>query len=399
MRADLITRYSGDDPDGLIFDWLTDAPEPVFQTWLDAARLAETSEAEADIYAKSAYSRIKGQVEAERRIAAENYTGGRELSWEEMLDDAALEWLVDGLIAKGTVNFLVAKSNLGKTFTYTAMMLSLVTGQDFLGRATIPGKVVFVLGEGKQGFMLRVLAWCQENEIDPELVRSRCAFYDGGNLNNDASIADLGALIDRVQPSVIVLDTYAALSGVADEDKSALASITVNRARALAPDAALLLVHHPNKSTEDKDNLVMRGSGALAGTADTVMTMYLDRKYKSKGAGKHDFLALSTEREHGGKNRHAQRVTIQGLYLKSVDVEGRGETAVLVHDDSGSLSPHDVFVMTHMTPGETVTLKDVQEAAGVSDKTAREHLQKSALVDVTTREGDRAKYYTMKDSE
>lgn len=90
--------------------------------------------------------------------------------------------------------------------------------------------------------------------------------------------------------------------------------IRVSLALTIRSGATHLVVHHPRKSEEDTDHPILRGSGALDGRADVVMTMYRDRKFLPKTGEKADYMALSTD-DHGGKNRSAATETIQGLYL------------------------------------------------------------------------------------
>lgn len=352
-----------------------------------------------EIEAAQAYVRLKGTETAARRVASETYRGGRAVSWDEMMQDVRLDWLVGNLLARGTTNFLVGKPNAGKTFAYVSMMLAMVCGLDFLGRPTMRSNVLFVLGEGKHGFMARVLAWCEANGIDPEEVRNHVFFYDGGNLNNDASLDDLRSVIEKAQPDAVVFDTFAATSGIADENAGALASETMNRARELCGDAAVLFVAHPTKGTEDTEAPVLRGSGALAGHADCILVLYADKDYVSRDGVRRDYLALSTEREHQGKNRNAVRETVRGIYLDSIALPDGSESAVLRIDESGRLTKADVFVTRHLEFGTLYTVAELVEASGLSRNTVKAHLNASNLVEKIEQHGNLAALYTRKESE
>lgn len=400
------------DYDELVFgsrafeDWVVElvlnedplAPQAQAMLWTMRAQSADWSH-QHDVDTR--YRAMKVEQEAKRRLASENYSGGRELSWDE-LADAKLSWLVGDCIARGTTNFLVAKSNTGKTFAYVDMILAMATARSFLGKRTEQAKVLVVLGEGKFGFHERILGWLKRHDIDPAEVRPYLSFYEGGNLNNGASLDDMKRVIQKHNPELVILDTWAATSGISDENDAALASATLNAAREAAPDAALLFTTHPTKSSEDGEHPILRGSGALAGAADCIMTMYADPKYKSASGKDRDYLAFSTEREHGGKNRNARRQTIRGLYLEAIEVAG--DTAVLMHDTSGSLSTADVWVMENLTVGEEVTSTDLTNsdmnlnADGSkqhSKSTIERYLKDSALVTLTAEgKGNKPNVYT-----
>lgn len=317
--------------------------------------------------------RKRVQRDAQRLLDAEvasGYRGTEELTWDDLFA-TPMTWLVQDLVARDSLVFLVGKSNVGKTFLYLDMVLNTVLGRPFMGKATTPTKTLIVLGEGLAGFGARIEAWCTANNADVADVKPWLSFTAGANLNNDESLDRLRGTAERNDVGLIVFDTYAATSGVMSEDDAALNAATLNAAKTIRPGATLLFAHHPRKSSEEGTNPVLRGSGALAGAADVVMTLWDDANFKSTGP-KQGWLALSTEHSHGGKNRNARTETLRGLYLASQD-----DTAVMMRDKSASLSTADLSVLAHLIDG--MTSKQFAAAAGVSQATADRHL-KSSLV-------------------
>lgn len=311
-------------------------------------------------------------IQARRMLAAESYTGTEEISWED-LEHHEVRWLVEDLVAESSLTYLVARANTGKTFTFIDMVARMQAGLPWLGKKTRPAKTLIVLGEGLHGAIDRFRAWSNANGVPLDSIRQNIKFAAGANLNNDESIERLQRLAADCE--LIVIDTYAATSGIDKEDDAALASLTLNRAKAINPNAALFFTHHPRKVDEDTERPVMRGSGAMAGAADTVMTLYRDHTYIPDGRDDQKWLALSTDAEHAGKNRNAQTETFRGLYLQEVD-----GSAVVSQVDGEGISKADKVIRSHLTG--PMTVEEFRTKAGISRGTALKYLKESRFSSV-----------------
>ena len=309
----------------------------------------------------------KVRMESERRISAEFYVGSDELTFDD-LESFEMSYLVDSLIPEDSICFLVAKRNVGKTFAYIDMVCSMAAGIPWLGKTTRQAKTTIVLGEGRNGFIDRLKAWCEQHSFKYEDLRPWLSFVDGANLNSDVSIDKIRKVTQRERSELIIFDTWSNTSGVSKEEDGALNSLTMNRAIKIQNGAALLFVHHPNKATQDSDAPVMRGSGSLEGRADVVMTMYLDKKHISPIGEKQKWIALSTEMDHQGKNRSAETETFHGLYLASV-----ADSKVLVRSVAAGVSSYVHSVLTHMKDGMTTAEFSIASKQG--DSTARRALK------------------------
>lgn len=315
---------------------------------------------------------LKVRAEAERRLASEAFSSSVELSWDD-LEDAKRDYLVQDLVPCEGVVFLFARSNIGKTFTYLDMACRMATGQEFLGKVTRPAKVLIVLGEGKAGFMGRLKGWLIANEKTADDLRPWLSFIDGANLNNDESLARIKEVAEREAVELVIFDTWAGTSGVHKEDDAALNSETLRRVQMALPSRALMFIHHPRKAEQDTDTPVMRGSGALDGRADVVMSMYRDHKFIPATGERHEFIALSTEAEHNGKNRDAQTETIRGLYLDEVELPSGDMSRVMRQVGSESIRRESRFVREHLT--QAMSLNEFIEASAKSKTTAHRYLK------------------------
>lgn len=323
----------------------------------EAANLRDA--AQREWLADQEYARLRAQQEAKRRLAAENFTGTVEVTWDDLFR-VDVDWAVQDLLPAGGTAFLVGRSNLGKTFAYVDMALNVTQGNPWLGKRTQPGAVLFVLGEGLSGFGARLAAWCAANGVDPALVKDRVAIVNGANISNDESLNRISEVAQRVRPTLVVWDTYNAVSGVASEDDAAMNALVLNRARTVAQDAAMLFVTHPTKSSEDSACPVLRGSSALKGSVDTVMTLWADHQFSpaDDADAERSFLALSTEVAHGGKSRDAINETLRGLYLAPQDA-----SLVLARAESVNNDPHAV---TERYLSDGMTTEGFMSAAGLS---------------------------------
>ncbi|CAO1650559.1 AAA family ATPase [Salinibacterium sp. NYA9b] len=314
--------------------------------------------------------------EARRRVAAKNYDGlGGLLSWDDLEDVGALNWLVPGWIPMGETAFLVAKRNLGKSMFSFALGFSVALGMPFLDEPTTQGKVLFVLGEGSRGFMKRLKAWALANGVNPNDLRDQVAVYKGGKINNDESLADMQRAIDALDPALVVFDTYSSLSGVVNEIDAAENAEVLNRIKRAAPDAAVLVLAHPNAESENTTAPRLRGSSVLSSNVDTVITMFKDKGRVVPGMPFDDWLAISTAEPHAGKQKDESNKTLHGLSVLA-NVEG----AYLDYVSATPMSASDRWVSGNLTLGAMVTVKALLAESGASPNTVRNHLKDSTLV-------------------
>jgi RecA-family ATPase len=367
-----VRKFGGRSPDSRLSDW---APGQGTTNPIDPQDKIEKEVAKK---AEQKYIELKATQIAANKIAAEGYTGSDEITVAE-LRETKTEFLVKDFLPVASIGFLVARSNLGKTFAYVDMCCRMACGMPWLGKATQQVKILIVLGEGRAGFIDRIDAWFEFHGQDPSLIEDYFFFVDGANLFSDVSIEKIAKVANREQVDLIVFDTWAATSGVVEENAGGLNSEALNRAGKIRPIATSLFVHHPTKATEKKDRPELRGSGALKGRADVVMTMYSDDGFTAATGEEEDWIALSTEFEHGGKNRNARTETVRGIYLQDADKENK----VFAQIESEALSLGARTVRKHLT--EEMTVKALAGLLGKSDSTAKRYLEAAIAEGIATR--------------
>lgn len=366
-----VRKFGGRSPENKMPDW----PLPGGDSPVDAE--AELN-GEIALMALAKYKELKAAQIAATKIAADGYVGSEEITVAQ-LRETKTDFLVQDFLPTASIGFLVARSNLGKTFAYIDMCCRMVCGMPWLGKATRQSKILIVLGEGRAGFISRLDAWFALHGQDPSLMEEHFFFVDGANLFSDVSIERISAVANREQVDLIVFDTWAATSGVTEENAGGLNSEALNRTGKIRPSATSLFVHHPTKASEKSKCPDLRGSSALKGRADVVMTMYADSEFAAATGEAEEWIALSTEFDHGGKNRNARTETIRGLYLQDVGEDNKVFTQI----ESEALSLGSRQVRKHLKVAMTVN----QFAASVKkgNSTAKRYLVAAVEEGIATR--------------
>jgi hypothetical protein len=179
------------------------------------------------------------------------------------------EWLVDGLLVRRTVAWLVGKWGLGKSFYAVDLALSMATGRSFHGCAVRPGNVLYVVAEGVAGIGARIAAWEAHNGVsDPGNI---WWLRRPVNLHDPAAAGGLAELAAGLNVDLVVIDTLNRCMVGADENSAKDAGIVVEQLANIvaAAKTTVLVLHHPGKDASRGG----RGSSAFIGAMDTELEM------------------------------------------------------------------------------------------------------------------------------
>lgn len=203
--------------------------------------------------------------------------------------DAAPEppdWLVEGLIERETVTVMSADSGVGKSIICNGLVVSLLHGDDWLGRAmSHPG------ARGEPGFRGRAVVIDEENVA--RVVRRRLQAFgmtneDRANLLYFSRIGtSLGEgdwfdrtseTLQRFDPDLLVIDTAAAATSVDVNDNTAVANFYSKVLRPLAYHCAVILLHHERKPATGQAGKrhaghAMMGARQWAGQSDAHLAL------------------------------------------------------------------------------------------------------------------------------
>lgn len=210
-------------------------------------------------------------------------------------------------------NVLVGPSGSGKSFV----------ALDIAGRIAQERAVVYIAGEGLHGYASRWEAWKDFNRKDD----AQLYFYtEALQVMESAQLAEFIGLIGDHNPMLVIIDTLARSAVGVEENSAKEMGAFVGACDALrnALTTSVLVVHHTGKSGE------MRGSSALYGAADSVLTVTM----------MDGVITVANDPDHGGKNKHAPAGVRKTFKLKPHDA-GDYAGAVLVETQQMIISTED----------------------------------------------------------
>lgn len=175
------------------------------------------------------------------------------------------DWLLRGMLERDTFALIFGDPGTGKSFLAIDWACRIATGTPWRDQAVKAGPVVYLAGEGRQGFGRRTRAWEQHHGVSladaPLYVGPAVAIADPGEL------VDLIAAIDEGEaPALIVLDTLARCFGGGDENATKDMSAFVSACDALRRryGCTILVVHHTGHADKNR----ARGAIALKAALD-----------------------------------------------------------------------------------------------------------------------------------
>lgn len=253
----------------------------------------ETETPEAVLFAAGkAVERITGELDRPVEVF------GVPLSTSRWAEPAPVEkdWLVDGLIHRGTITMLDGKGGAGKSRLAMQLAIDVALGGSFLGTWECkPGKVLYLNAEdpdveSHRRFqeILKGMHIEDRREIDGILDRITCVSYDlteeppqltqsrFGALQPSKQFAKLQRLCKRFPCDLIILDPLSYFSPESEETNT---NATAFYSLLKTLKSTILISHHHNKASHnDPDGKMaqrskVRGASALVELAKCHLTL------------------------------------------------------------------------------------------------------------------------------
>jgi hypothetical protein len=192
-------------------------------------------------------------------------------AFDMMAEPVSPDWLIHGVIEKGSTVMMFGPSGAGKSFVGLDMGLSIATAHPWHGHGVNnAGLVLYMAGEGRHGLSRRLRAWSIARGVDLENARLEISSVtvpfdaEGGELLKRA-MAELPE-----QPVLIIVDTLARhLVGDENSQRDAGQFIQVCDQITQASGAAVMIVHHSGHQAQDR----ARGSSALRAAVDVELSV------------------------------------------------------------------------------------------------------------------------------
>jgi len=186
----------------------------------------------------------------------------------------ALNWILDGYFEDNSLALLVGPVGQFKTFLAIDWAMSIASGVPWLGCRVTQRPVLYIAGEGRSGVVRRMRGWLlYHGRRPPPLYIAKNATQ----LLIPSAVSEIQKFLDEHHQSepFIVLDTLARNFGPGNENSTADMSIviaTLDDVLRVAACATVLIVHHVPLESISGSALRSRGSSALPGAADTIIT-------------------------------------------------------------------------------------------------------------------------------
>lgn len=195
------------------------------------------------------------------------------LDMNQLINMPPVDWLVDDMITAHGFSVIYGAPGIGKSFLSIDMSLSIAYGDEWHGRETKKGAVLYIAGEGVGGMGKRVKAWMMHNKkkdiTDFHVVPQTVKMLEPEGVE---------AVIETIESfdvpfRLIVIDTLArTLAATGNDENSATdTGLLIEQCNEIQRrcGVAVLAVAHSGKDA----GRGLRGSSAVLGGADTVIGM------------------------------------------------------------------------------------------------------------------------------
>jgi len=187
--------------------------------------------------------------------------------------------LVDGLLPEVGCGFLAGPAKGRKTWIVLYLIVALLSGRKFFGRATSLGnaQIVYVYGEGSRAAIRkRILMICRGMGVDPLAIADRLSLVRvrGLDLTCGAHVARIRRKLDQLAPSpkLLIVDPLSRVHRAEENSRSEMEPV-LDELYGLSDDYGMfvLVVHHSSKVNEKGSAHPLRGSSALAAWSDALL--------------------------------------------------------------------------------------------------------------------------------
>jgi hypothetical protein len=198
---------------------------------------------------------------------------------EWLADSLPPEYVVEGIVQRGTLCALTAVTNHGKTAVSLALAVCVATGRKFAGKDIQQGRVLILCGENPDGFRTRLQATLQHMGLERGDVAGLITVLPLPLAigNYVEQIVEEGRKLGG-EFALVLVDTSVSYFGGDNEDDNLQARNHAWHLRALVElpgHPAIIANCHPTKNA-DKENLLPRGGGAFLNEIDVNLTVWAE---------------------------------------------------------------------------------------------------------------------------
>lgn len=244
------------------------------------------------------------------------------LSPDDCANFEPVPYIVKELIAERDMVTVVGAPGVGKSVVVPHVAYAVAQGREVFGRRTRQGVVLYLAAENDRDMQKRISALRAKHGPCPDFhMLPGC----GGRFRDKDFLRKLQRLIQRLKPSLIVVDTLrAALPGIKENDSEGMGEAITTMRSLTKWGAAVLLVDHDNVAGSG----LPRGHGSLHGDVD--MNLALKRNEDKIVVG------TPTKNRNGPSYEPVLAYEIKPVPLNKVDQDGDPLTTVICEEsDAG----------------------------------------------------------------
>lgn len=227
--------------------------------------LYERGSDRANYWSKDGKSKTQDEQASDSEASSDEKPRYAFLNIDEYRKRPIPEYLIDGLILKGSQAVWYGDTGSYKSFLALDAELSIAAGIDWQGFKTLQGPTAHIIGEGGGLFLKRVDAWLKHHGI--ESVPDFYMLPASPKLNAEADLKGLVAAIKAlpIMPALVVVDTLSRTfkgneNGQEDMQRYRDAAAAIQE---LGP--AVIVIHHSGKNGQ------IRGNSVLPDDADSII--------------------------------------------------------------------------------------------------------------------------------
>lgn len=173
--------------------------------------------------------------------------------------------LIPGLLFRDSLAWIGGAPAAFKSFLAVELACHVATGTSWRGRRVSPGRVLYIVAEGRAGIWKRVQAWQQSTGLQVQI--------DWLPMAPQIGTSNWEALIGHAKESgydLIVIDTQSRVTTGLDENQAEGSTKMVDQFTRLkeSSGACVVIVHHMNRGGTN-----LRGSSVIDGAADTIIEL------------------------------------------------------------------------------------------------------------------------------
>jgi RecA-family ATPase len=199
----------------------------------------------------------------------------KQLSKVLLEDQEEPDWVIEGLLARGTTTVLAGEAGAGKSFLCYTAAYCIAASQPFLGMKTSPTKVLYFDEENGEPDFRKYNRWVWHGLGCPEIPELEARLrIEHGSLITGWRERVLSIMEDH-QPGLVIFDTATPCFSIKDENDNAEANEVMRYLRQcrkiIGQETAFLILKHEKMRDDVSHRRTIRGAKAWLGGTDQVM--------------------------------------------------------------------------------------------------------------------------------